>query len=280
MHSSLIGMDDVALFEQRDHSHSWIRLIAFKGLSKEHQTADCAVVVMVIDGRLRVTMNKCTRELSEGEMFLIPYSTTYQAEILEDTQVVICRFTVDLLHSPDYPLDSLAPWCRKNDSLFAPLRMVPLLWNFSSFVHTCLGEGIDSRPFYERKKLEFFDLLFACYSKKEIAALLCPVFREGLVFRRQVIEYYQQVKTLDELIERTGQSRSAFYRNFALYFAKSPYDWMLEQKAIRIRRDLMAGVPPKEVTYRYDFSSMSHLTQFCRKHFGMPPSQISKNEAT
>lgn len=273
-------VEDENFLVQRDRSHSWSRIVVLAGNQVSDTTTDRAVLIMLIDGHITITINEKSFDIHAGIMFLIPHNTSYAADIVEDSLLLACRFTTDTLLSPDYPLDSLTPFFRGIQHEFSPIEMHPLLWNFGSFVHTCLGESIHSLPFYERKKLELFDLLFACYEKKELADLLAPVIREGLAFRRLVLDNYNKVKDLDELISLTNLSRSGFYRNFALYFAKSPYDWMLEQKAILIRRDLIARVPPKEVTFRYGFSSMSHLTQFCKKQFNMTPSQIARLDVT
>lgn len=105
-------------------------------------------------------------------------------------------------------------------------------------------KNLESRVLMEIKKQEFLQLLFLLYPIQELASLC-------------------------------GYSASGFIKTSNHCFRCSPYRWMQEQRARHIRLDINAGVLSlKELARKYHFSSYQHFSEFCKLHFGAPPTQI------
>ena len=89
---------------------------------------------------------------------------------------------------------------------------------------------------------------------------------------------YRKVRSIKELAERANLSLSTFNRRFQEAFQKSPQEWMTVRKTEDILKELvMTSLPFLEIAEKYNFSSVSYLTAFCKKHFGKTPAELRKN---
>lgn len=131
------------------------------------------------------------------------------------------------------------------------------------------------------KQQELLLVLKGLYTKKELAAFF---FESNSVkqhfFKRFVLENYIKVKTVKEFANLYCVSERSFNRKFHSYFGESPYKWMQKKKAEQIREMICnPKFTLQEIADKFEFSSSSYFTAYCRRMFGMTPSQLRENGA-
>lgn len=95
---------------------------------------------------------------------------------------------------------------------------------------------------------------------------------------RRVLEHVElhvgEVRTLDDLAEVAGLSRTHFAHRFHREVGETPWAYVRRVRDDQALRHLEAGVPPAEVAYRTGFSDQSHLTRSLRERYGRTPGAI------
>lgn len=129
----------------------------------------------------------------------------------------------------------------------------------------------------ETKLREFFFILSAYYTPEVLAMYFTPLLREEVDFKEFVLSNYQRVSTVIELAALRGMPVRAFNKLFRDTFDMPPYQWMLLQKGKAIEKRLgQKNIPFSDIIEEFGFSSASHFTVYCRRQFGMTPSQKRK----
>ncbi len=129
----------------------------------------------------------------------------------------------------------------------------------------------------EAKLKEFFFLLSAYYEPEDLGKFLAPLLREEVDFKEFVINNFDKVSTVQELAELRNMSLRVFNKLFKDTFNMPPYQWILLQKGKQIERKLaQKSIPFAEIIEEYGFSSPSHFTVYCRRQYGMTPTQKRK----
>lgn len=133
---------------------------------------------------------------------------------------------------------------------------------------------------FDLKLEELFALLRLAYDREEIEGFLkfyhCRI--DG--FRERIVSAYRtdmEVSDLYRLGEQMGLKEMSFKRSFYDEFAMPPREWLVEQRAKAIYRELvMSNRPLKELSYAFGFCSVSHFGLFCRQTLGDTPMHIRK----
>jgi len=86
---------------------------------------------------------------------------------------------------------------------------------------------------------------------------------------------YRHVNSVQELADLSLYSSSGFKKQFYRVFGHSPSSWLRDRKSALILQDLnSSSLRIKEIADKYNFSSVSSFSTFCRKNFGSPPGKI------
>lgn len=134
--------------------------------------------------------------------------------------------------------------------------------------------GLNCGVVMEAKLKEFFFLLSAYYTPEELGRFLAPLLREEVDFKEFVMNNFSKVSTVQELAQLRNMSLRVFNKTFKDTFNMPPYQWMLAQKGVLIEKKLaQKSVSFAEIIEEFGFSSPSHFTVYCRRQFGMTPTQ-------
>ena len=79
--------------------------------------------------------------------------------------------------------------------------------------------------------------------------------------------------TLAELARLSGMSRFQLLRGFAREVGTTPHAYLIQRRACRARRYLLAGRSPAEAAALSGFADQSHLTRAFKRHFGVTPAR-------
>lgn len=128
---------------------------------------------------------------------------------------------------------------------------------------------------FDVKLYEILFVLTSFYTKEELGHFFAPFLSKNIDFKDFILSNYRKVKTVEELAGLYHTSVRSFNRKFKKYFGTSPYHWMLEQKSRYIKAKLLdRSVFLNDIIEEYGFSSPSHFSAYCRKHFGKSPREF------
>lgn len=133
---------------------------------------------------------------------------------------------------------------------------------------------------FDNKIEEFFLLLRLAYSREEREEFLRYYHCRIAGFRELIISSYHSrmdVSDLYALGSDLALNEIAFKRSFRDEFGSSPREWLVEQRAKAIYRELVESDKPlKALSQEFGFCSLSHFGSFCRQILGDTPLHIRK----
>ncbi len=168
---------------------------------------------------------------------------------------------------------------KRNKVSITTLSMKPVVVNWLQVLVDCISEGITSLPYYEYKIRELFFFFREFYSRVETDEFLKLFHCTAFGFRAFIFRHHWDCQSVEELAALSGLSLSTFKRTFKEEFHASPLQWINEQKARYLMRDLEeTDLSLSELAERYKFSSVSYLCAFCKKMLGETPNTIRRRE--
>lgn len=240
------------------------------------QSNDCNTVIFLTSGAISVSVDgKESVNVTTPQLFLIPNNSRAEINVLSNTSLIILRFR-------DY-----VAICKQGDladySLFRPkqkpnLNAIPLVDSFRNFLKTIedvLSLGNFCSSYHTLKIKEFFFLLNAYYTPVELALLFDPLLGDNFGLKAFVYKNYNSVDSVNELVKKSGMSRTLFFEQFKKIFGVSVKQWMLQKKADMVYERLSEPrAILKEVMLDFGFSSASQFNRFCRVYLGDTPSNL------
>lgn len=246
-------------------------------------------LLFVMTGSLRLAAGaEPPLSLEAGQLVFLPEETETVLEPEPDTVVVVLCFTDDTL--PDDDAGSGFPDPAKTDPKTAgavdvlsetavfPIR--PPLYEFLS--DFCRHRPAIRRDpaFRQLKSRELFFWLRRSYRSDELKRLFLPVLKRKNDFRYRVTRYASGSRSVAQLARTLACSPSTLNRFFHRTFGMPVYQWMQRQKARHVQALLAQGdLPLETIRKSCGFTSAAHLTKFCKKHLGAPPSIVRKQAA-
>lgn len=183
---------------------------------------DSNTVVFIISGVLSVEVgHKAPVNITTPFFFLVPENQHARINILGSTTIVVLSFK------------EYSALCRKGDlsdfSLFRPkqtpgLNALPLVDSFLTYLKTIedvLELGSFCTNYHALKIKEFFFLLNAYYTPVELALLFDPLLGENFGLKSFVYKNYNLVGSVNELVKKSGMSRTLFFEQFKKIFGVS-----------------------------------------------------------
>ncbi len=234
-------------------------------------------VGFIIRGKVQISVNGIKDfPVGEERIIISPMGTRFRVEAMEPTTVLIfhLKYTMQLCEAFRY--DSLVYEQVPNiDTEIKTLGFNPPMRRFVDDLMDRYNDGLKCMHYLEIKLTEFFFLLRAYYTKEELAAFFYRLMTSDLAFRELILQNHTKVKSIKELADLAHYSEAGFHKRFKKVFGESPSDWLNREKANMLRRELIQSqIPLKIISDQFDFSSVSHLNKFCKKHFKATPLQI------
>lgn len=154
----------------------------------------------------------------------------------------------------------------------------PIVDFFTGFIER-MNDGLKCLYYLEVKIKELLFLLRGYYSRDELVYMFSPLTGNDALFSLFVYQNFNSVSNVQQLIAKSPYSMSGFKKKFARVFGEPPAVWMKKQKAKNIFHDLHSSdLTIKEICFKYDFSSISGLNNFCKQQFGNPPGRIRQEK--
>lgn len=251
-----------------------------KGNTLERTSPRLSKLCFVKYGKINISIGgNEKKEVNKEDIFLLPPNTDFYAEVVEDAYIITLQFHVQVNLCERYSMTQLFPYYKEQVGQdFYTLKFTPAISRYLDLLDLCLSDGIHCMNFYEIKKQELFMLFRAYYPKEELALFFHPILsKEDLFFRNFVLERSLLAKNVNELAKMANYSTSGFIKKFTRCFNEAPHRWLTQYKADKILYAIKnEDKSLKEISSEYNFSSMSHFVNFCKKQFGETPGKMRK----
>lgn len=237
------------------------------------------ILYFVSEGELEFSYNEYIgRRFKKGALFFVPRSSETYCRSVSDARLIavslnhiewFCdahKFSQYVQHAKYIVYDF--------DSLKATRDMSLFMKQLLQYVERNMLDG----TLCELKQRELFILIRHDYVKDDIVRLFYPVLGKDLGFKSKIMEVSYENLSTRELAERFNMSQRNFSRKFRDEFGESAYQWMLKQKAQRIKlRMMVPGATVNDVINHFGFTSPSYFWEFCRKQYGKTPQELLKD---
>lgn len=239
-------------------------------------------IVFVIDGHFTLSYGKyIDLDIPKGKILFFPPGSHVEAQVLEDTHIIVCRVRGVLQLCDCLPLEQLnREYGTKKEESFHMLHINERINTYIEHFVDCVNDGLRCSSYFSTKMKELFFMLRAYYSKEELAAFFSPLMGKDSQFMNLMYQNYRNVKSVHELADLSLYSPSGFKKQFNKVFGTSASEWLSDQKATLIFQDLNhSSLNIKELADKYDFSSVSSFSNFCLNKFGKTPGKIRPKTA-
>lgn len=235
-------------------------------------------LLFLMEGKLRITSNEGSHFCTAGEMTLIAFNNEYRITALQDVKMLVHNFSTVQQTCDNLSVGHLWQAMNQTEYWYHTLKMAPPMLGLVESMILYLENGVHCDYLTQAKMMELFIAFRFSYSKDQIAGFFYPILYKDLFFIRIVKANYTHAKNVAELAELCGYTYASFRKAFAAHFDVTPYQWMMQQKALKIKVQLQdLSIPIKRIVTEFGFVDQSHLSSFCKRYFKATPSQIREN---
>jgi AraC-like DNA-binding protein len=236
-------------------------------------------VFFVTRGNLNLQVDRQhTLTLSAGEFVFLVAGSSVICEALSPSESLSMRIHDEVPECHIFQIGKVA--ARISDpyegiySLTANERM----WSFLNSILETYDDGLRCRHYLQIESSRMLFLLHAYYSQEECLNFFSQILSPDVKFSDYVRKNWRKYGTVKELADGIYMTPQQFTNRFKKVFGTTPYEWMTQQRAMKIYQDICSSdMPLKEISERHDFSSQANFFHFCKHMFGKTPSQIRRS---
>jgi len=221
----------------------------------------------VLDGAAEVIYNGNVRQITQGNTYLFPTTTSFKYSCPDKLQLLNVCFKMTLLDNLD--VLTLHPWavevqCADIARTRVKMEKIDALTHKETFSHQIALRGhilTLLAPHFRAKETD------RDRKKRRDAERLAPVIQF-------ISDNIKSGITIGELPDVARMSRAYFSKVFHATFEVSPQDYVRRQRVELVKRELrLTGTPVAILAEDFGFSSASHLTREFKSHTGYSPKQ-------
>ncbi|MGL4804771.1 MAG: helix-turn-helix domain-containing protein [Bacteroidales bacterium] len=234
------------------------------------------LLMFVVEGSIRIKSHYFrNRKIGKDEMFAIPKDFSYQITTSGKTRLLFFYFDSPASSCSKQVLNSYRKLVLESEYKGTALMIKTPVQEFIQLLDIYLTAGASCAHLHDLKKEEVFLNLRWFYSKEDLAHLFFPILKHTCSFRRFVLDNCEKVNNVTEMIEYSNLSKSVFYEKFKKEFGVSAKQWMVNRlKNKMLFRVSEPDITAKDLMSEFNFSSPEHLNSFCKKQFGMTPTDL------
>lgn len=269
----------IEIKQSKKNDGNLIRIHTIPATAVRNERADFHRIVGVGQGAIEIgPENGPARMLQAGAIAFVPRHTDYVVTAPEPAMIVTCIFRRHI------PLDTPRLFGALKTGGYQETALIPTL-KPDERIATCLAgmgrlqEFFSSEEYSELKVRELILTATLCYGYKVMARFFMPLLQVRDNFEEFVLLHYEKAASVTELAAMAGMGISTFKRKFTEIFGDSIYQWMMKQKAVRIRNEIRAGNRDiQDLMSRFGFHFHSHFNRFCHIYLGGAPSCLIKDK--
>ena len=250
----------------------------FKRNDEIYLSAEEGHLLFILEGEIEVIDGQNRYVCKANEIVLSAIKSNYRAAALTETTMLVFNFSTHYQVCDDVDFEKLGDIVNKMEYRFNTLEIKTSMHRLIESVRFYLDNKVCCSYLHEAKAIELFIVYKFFYSTEEIIKFFYPVLRKDIVFSTLVYNNYEKAKTVADLAKRCGYSLSNFKKMFAKKIGISPYQWMQQQKAHKIKTQLLnKSIPIKSIAMEFGFADPAHLNSYCKRYFNATPQQIRNN---
>jgi AraC-like DNA-binding protein len=236
-------------------------------------------ILFVAKGALNLQVNRQYElTLTEGQFIFLIAGSTIVYEALKESETLSLRIHDDVPECHIFQVSKVAERIENPYDGIYPLTMNERMRNFLGNVLDTYKDGLRCRHYLKNEASRMLFLLHAYYPQEECLKFFSQILSPDVKFTEFVRNNWMNYPTVKGLASGIYMTPQQFTNRFKKIFGTTPYEWMTQQKALRIYQDICrSDMPLKEISERYDFSSQTNFFHFCKHIFGRTPGQIRKS---
>lgn len=251
-----------------------------KGDILKERSVKSNLIVFLIEGKCLISSKEFSELVLDAEqMIAIPEHFPCEISVTENCKLLFMHFDAPTCNCSKLILNSYKRFVDDGTFETTPTAIIEPLNQFVDLLEYYMSSGASCAHLYEIKKEEFFLILRLFYTKEELAHFFYPILKYTCTFRRFVLDNYQKVNSVAEMIDASNMSKTVFYEKFKKTFGVSAKQWLLARQKQQILN--MASDPEvsaKDIMVSFNFSSLEHLNSFCKRQFGLTPKELIKQQ--
>lgn len=217
------------------------------------------------------------KEMGEGAIFFFPKSAKVELSLREGAELIFMIFDTPFENRDKLAFQLLAKQKTKEMSYsFACLSIKEPLALYLGLVKLCLQEKrVDNAYFCRLVERDLFFYLRTFYSDQDLLLLFFPILSLEIGFRDFILQNYNKVKRISELVELSLLSRTDFYVRFKENFGMGAKQWMILQMNERIKaKAIEPDVTVADLMDIAGVESESYFNRYMKRHFGLTPKRF------
>lgn len=237
-------------------------------------------ILCVVSGKVKISTERIRNTVVDaGNIILLSSGSCISIHILDDSYLIVFNIIKPIQLCDICPLESLTP--DMSDHQEDDLAVLPFNKHVDKYIDglvSCLDEGLKCFNYLENKSIEFLFILRGFYTRPALAKFFRPIITTDTGFSDFILRNYRTVKTVEELARMSNYSRSGFKAHFRKTFGTSASNWLREKKARNVFHELnTTSKTLREISDEFNFSSVSHMSIFCKEYFGAPPGKLRRD---
>lgn len=251
-------------------------------ISGEHLLVKDNMLLVVLEGRLRIRYGKAAYAVESGHMallrkdILVKYSTSSQSGYHDNTNFIMIYFE-DVILKEFVKLTHLTLLPPKQLSSVTMASVGTRLLKVINSLDTYFSEPESTDEYLIKIKL--LELLFNL-AQAESAVLpqlldLRPHFRPDIT--STIEDHVMTPMSLTQLAALSGRSLSSFKRDFFAIYNMPPSTWVRLRRLDKARELLLnTTMTVTDVCYTLGFENLAHFSRLFKSYFGYPPSKARR----
>ena len=233
-------------------------------------------IIFVLHGCVKIeNKGEDNFELDNGNCIVIPAGTDIVVSPRQDSSMVLYHLVNNYKLCSSFTFEKLFHLEKGNEIKSRVLNCNSSLQMAVESTFHGLKDMFQCSDYYMLKIDEILFLLCAYYSKEELVGLFSPLLSSDLPFKTFVFENYKNISSVEQFASLANMTKDGFIRKFKKIFGVTPGNWLIKNKMIKIKYELLnTNKVFKEISYDNGFSHVGSFSTFCSKNFGLSPSQI------
>lgn len=238
----------------------------------------CYRIVFVRRGKLKISTQDNSLQISKGEMILLSPKTTYKLHANSIVRILTVEWNFEINLRKYFRIDFSAIAQKETvntNTCTYILKANNVIDLFLKNTESYLTD-VKTPKLFEVKTEELFVLMNANYDEKELYHFFYHPLGGNMSFSDMVNKNATKAKTVKELASSCKYSNNnIFSKHFFSTFSTTPSVWLKTKRAEIIKNDLMySGMSYKEICEKYNFSSYTELRNYCRKEYNKLPNRL------
>ncbi|MDR2955402.1 MAG: AraC family transcriptional regulator [Prevotella sp.] len=263
-------------------------------------------LVFLLNGEIKFSYGKFSDcSINKKQIFYLPSDYLFKCKALEQSTLLLMCMRESTQFCDNFDFEDLARFpCKEEpgnpgagsdttkdivindiegftsqESMPNTLEINDVMEQYLNFLEQCITVGLKCKFFYSIKVKELFYIFRCFYPKEKLNRFFNQILNGSSEFASFIIQNAYKYKSVTELAQDLNYTVSGFEKRFKRIFGASPYKWMTQQKAEKIFHEIRATEQTfKQISYNFDFTSLSHFNDFCKSKFGRTPGEIRQNK--